>query len=116
MRARRWTAGVVGALALIMGACSPGEVHEEQSTPTPTGEELFIERVRETVPEVREASDDIVLEVGQTACAALEGGATVGDLALVVGSQTTPEEAQIIGQIHATAVFTLCPDVLETGD
>ena len=111
---RAWAA--VGALALIVSGCSPGEAHEEQATPTQTREEMFIERVRETVPEAREASDDIVLEVGQTACAALEGGATVGDLALVVGSQTTPEEAQIIGQIHATAVLTLCPDVLNKGD
>lgn len=112
----RRVALAVGALALIVGGCShesptPGE---EQTTPTPTREEVFIERAHDEVPETRELDDDDLLAYGEAVCDALEAGVTVEELGIAIGYQVMDAEvAGMLGELGAIAVITLCPDVMK---
>lgn len=112
----RRVALAVGALALIVGGCShesptPGE---EQTTPTPTREEVFIERAHDEVPESRELDDDDLLAYGEAVCDALEAGITVEELGIAIGYQVMDAEvAGMLGELGAIAVITLCPDVMK---
>lgn len=112
----RRVALAVGALALIVGGCShesptPGE---EQTTPTPIREEVFIERAHDEVPETRELDDDDLLAYGEAVCDALEAGVTVPELGVVIGYQVMDAEvAGMLGELGAIAVITLCPDVMK---
>lgn len=114
----RWVALAVGALALIVGGCShEGPTpDEEQTTPTPTREEVFIERAHDEVPESRELDDDDLLAYGEAVCDALESGVTVEELGIAIGYRVqNVEVARMLGYIGGTAVITLCPEVLENG-
>ena len=85
-------------------------------TRTPAREELFIERVRETVPEAREVDDTDLLAYGEATCKALEGGVSIEELATAVGREAgSVEVAAILGQLGGIATITLCPEVLENG-
>ena len=114
MRRTAWAA--VGALALIVGGCShesptPGE---EQTTPTPTREEVFIERAHNEVPESEAVPDKELIAYGEAVCDALEAGITVEELGIAIGYQVMDAEvAGMLGELGAIAVITLCPDVMK---
>lgn len=114
----RLVALAAGALALIVGGCShesptPGE---EQTTPTPTREEVFIERAHDEVPESEAVPDKELIAYGEAVCDALEAGVTVEELGIAIGYQVMDAEvAGMLGELGAIAVIALCPEVLENG-
>lgn len=116
MRHRQtFTAAGTLALALVLGACSPGD-GEEQMTKAPTKEDRYIESVRENVPQAQGVADDQLLSYGEATCDALEAGITIEELALVIGHEVTDTEvAGVLGRIGGTAAATLCPGALMTG-
>ncbi len=85
-------------------------------TPIPTREEVFITEVHEAVPETREVNDADLIEYGEAVCNALEAGATVEELGIVIGYEVqNAEVAGLLGGIGGVATRTLCPGALKNG-
>lgn len=87
-------------------------IHQEMSV---SNEAAYVAALRETQPNVREATDAQLIELGEILCEAFERGVTPADMARGIRTgihNISPTEARVLGSASALALIHLCPDAM----
>jgi|SRR5690625_1317856 len=80
-----------------------------------SSEAAYVTALREAQPNVREATDDQLIELGEILCEAFGRGVTPTDMARGIRTGThdiSPTEARVLGSASALALIHLCPGAM----
>lgn len=80
-----------------------------------SNEAAYVAALRESQPNVREATDAQLIELGEILCEAFERGVTPADIARGIRTgmhDISPTEARVLGSASALALIHLCPDAM----